>query len=186
MSFTPTNPTLYNTATRSVTIDVMAPGTVSFYRGINLNGAALTIDGNNWQASTTAPNFTYTTNRTVFANQGVTLIPPTDANRSTMIRSSIYGENIALAVGAVPAGIYQVWLYVWEDNNAEVYSVSVEGSVVQPNYNSGPAGTWSRLGPFQANITDGAINVSATGGAQRTFRDWRSGALNAAEVTSHQ
>ena len=65
---------------------------------------------------------------------------------------------------AVPAGSYQVWLYVWEDNSPETYSISLEGSVVLANFNSGTAGTWRKLGPYPVNITDGAINVSSSGG----------------------
>ena len=46
----------------------------------------------------------------------------------------------------------------------KTYSISLEGTVVLPVYNSGAGGTWSKLGPFRANIADGAINVSANGG----------------------
>ncbi len=59
---------------------------------------------------------------------------------------------------------YQVWLYVWEDNFAQIYSISLEGFVVLANFNSGTAGTWSKLGPYPVNITDGAINVTSAGG----------------------
>jgi hypothetical protein len=82
-----------------------------------------------------------------------------------MIRSFIWGNNVGLALGGVPTGQYQVYLYVWEDNFPEVFSISVEGKVVQTNINSGTAGRWSKLGPFTANISDGTINVGATGGA---------------------
>ena len=84
-----------------------------------------------------APNFSYTTNRGLFANQSITLIPATDANRATMIRSSIWGESVTLTVGAVPAGTYQVWVYVWEDSSPQIFSVSMEGTVVKANHNSG-------------------------------------------------
>ena len=33
-----------------------------------------------------------------------------------------------------------------------------------PNFNSGTAGAWTKLGPYPVNITDGAINVSSSGG----------------------
>jgi hypothetical protein len=36
---------------------------------------------------------------------------------------------------------------------------------VVSNYNSRYGGSWQKLGPFQANITDGTINLSTTGGA---------------------
>jgi len=81
-----------------------------------------------------------------------------------MIRSYVWGNTVTLNMTAVPSGNYQVWLYVWEDNFAETYSISLEGSLVQSNFNSGSAGTWTKLGPYPVNITDGAINVSSSGG----------------------
>ncbi|HMD82266.1 MAG TPA: T9SS type A sorting domain-containing protein, partial [Anaerolineales bacterium] len=140
-----------------------AGGSPVFYRALNLNGPALTIDGRNFEAMTGAANFSYTTNRGLFANQSITLIPATDANRATMIRSSIWGYSVTLTVGAIPAGTYQVYVYVWEDSNAQTFSVSMEGTVVKANHNSGGPGVWSKLGPFQATINDGAINLSFTG-----------------------
>ena len=62
----------------------------------------------------------------------------------------------------VPAGTYQVWVYVWEDNNAATYSILLENNVVQADYNSGTAGTWRKLGPFSATINYGNINVRST------------------------
>jgi hypothetical protein len=146
-----------------------AGGSTSFYRAIDINGPASVIDGHNWEASASAANFTYTTNRGLFENQAITLIPATDANRATMIRSSVWGKTVTLTVSSVPAGTYQVWVYVWEDNFATIYSISLEGTVVQANYNSGSAGVWNKLGPFQATINDGAINVSGTGGGDVVF-----------------
>ncbi len=140
----------------------------TFYRAINLNGAALTIDGNNWEASGSASGFSYT--GSTFSNQNVTLNPATDANRTTMIRSSIWGRtdgaspNPASLSLTVPNGTYDVYLYVWEDITPATYSISLEGAVVQANYNSGSAGTWARLGPWRKTITDGTINLSASGG----------------------
>ena len=81
-----------------------------------------------------------------------------------MIRSSIWGNTVNVNVTAVPNGSYDVYVYVWEDNFTQTYSISLEGTVVLPVYNSGAGGTWSKLGPFRANIADGAINVSANGG----------------------
>ncbi len=147
------------------TLAVASSATATFYRGINLNGAALTIDANSWQASGTAPNFTYTTNAGVFDNQSVTLTPSTDTNRATMIRSSIWGSDVNLTLSAIPNGTYDVSVYAWEDNDPATYSLSLEGSVVVSNYNSGSGGTWVKHGPFRRTISDGAINIAATGQA---------------------
>jgi hypothetical protein len=138
------------------------PGSGTFYRAINLNGGALTIDGHAWEGSNAA---NYSFNGSSFANQGVTLDPATDADRATMIRSSIWnsaGSNVTMS--GVPAGTYQVFLYVWEDNFSTTYSVMLEGQTVQSNYASGTGGHWDRLGPWNAHITDGTIDVLCTAG----------------------
>jgi glucose/arabinose dehydrogenase len=136
----------------------------SFYRALNLNGAALTIDNNPWQASRGAAGFSYTTNGGVFAAPTIPLVPATDANRASMIRSSIWGSSVSLALGGVPAGSYDVWLYVWEDNLTQTYSIRLEGVVVQANYVSGSAGAWKKLGPYRTTITDGTLNIASSGG----------------------
>ncbi len=138
------------------------PGSGTFYRAINLNGSALTIDGHAWEGSNAA-NYSFTGSS--FANQSIALNPATDADRATMIRSSVWsaaGSNVTMS--AVPAGNYQVFLYVWEDNASATYSVTLEGQTVQSNYASGAGGHWDRLGPWNAHITDGSINVVCTAG----------------------
>lgn len=138
----------------------------SFYRAINLNGTALSIDGRTYSASATAANFSFS-GRT-FANQNISLTPSTDANRSTMIRSSIFAtasSPASIAVGALPAGSYELYVYVWEDNTAERYNLSLEGQSIVSNYTSGAGGSWAKLGPFRTTITDGTLNLVASGGA---------------------
>ena len=46
----------------------------SFYRAININGPALSIDGNNWEASAGAPNFSMT--GVAASSPNVTPVPP--------------------------------------------------------------------------------------------------------------
>ncbi|HMG88447.1 MAG TPA: T9SS type A sorting domain-containing protein, partial [Chryseolinea sp.] len=164
VAFTPSNSSVYTSANGSVLINVVSAQSRVFFRALNLNGEALTIDGNLYQASAGAANFSYTSNKKPFANQTVPLIPTTDANRATMIRSSIHGINVNLAIGAVPAGNYEVWVYVWEDNVATTYSLSLEGTIAQANINSGNAGVWQKLGPYARTVNDGTINIAANGG----------------------
>jgi YD repeat-containing protein len=150
-----------STVTTSPSATVTGTTTRSFYRAINLNGTALTLDGNAWEGST-APN--YSTVGTTFCNQGVTLVPATDANRATMIRCSVWSNTAQVTLSAVPNGTYDVYLYVWEDTSSETYSIALKGQTVQANYVSGAAGTWAKLGPWPVTITDGTIVVSTTGG----------------------
>ena len=81
-----------------------------------------------------------------------------------MIRSSIYGGSVNLSIGAIPTGTYQIWVYVWEDNATQTYSISLEGALAQSNVISGNAGVWQKLGPYTRTITDGTINIAANGG----------------------
>ena len=138
----------------------------TFYRALNLNGAALTIDGNGWQSSIGAANFSFTqVGGGLFSGQNIPLIPTTDTNRATMIRSSVWGNTANINVTAVPNGSYNVYVYVWEDNFTQAYSNRLEGTVVLPDLQQWHRrATWSKPVPFRANITDGAINVSANGG----------------------
>ncbi|MCA8830221.1 PKD domain-containing protein [Hymenobacter pini] len=147
----------------TITVSAAPPtGTYTFYRAVNLGGPALTLDGNAW-SGTPAPNFT--TNGTFFANNNVALLPATDAARTSMIRSSAYSlSSLSATMSQVPNGQYRVWAYVWEDNNAETFSLALNGQTVQTNYNSGPAGTWRKLGPFDVSITTGQLQLTTSGG----------------------
>src|SRR4030095_1393307 len=87
----------------------------TFFRAINLNVPAVPIDGHPWDASANAKDFT--ANGKTFENQKVPLKPPTDTARTQMIRSSVWGDKVNLELGNIPAGTYQVFLYVWEDNH---------------------------------------------------------------------
>jgi len=163
-SSTPVNVTVSAaTATTPTPGTTTTPANATFFRAINLGGAATTIDGQAWEAGTGAPNVTV--NGSTFANQAVTLNPATDAARASMIRSSAYNYSgpVSVAVSGVASGTYSVYMYVWEDNNPETISLTLEGTTVKSNYNTGSAGHWERLGPFAASVTDGTINIGAVG-----------------------
>ena len=58
-----------------------------------------------------------------------------------------------------------MFLYVWEDNQPETYTVSLNGREVQRQYRSGPEGKWDRLGPWIVDVADGKIVLTSQGGA---------------------
>ncbi len=181
-----TNPlTVTMTANKSITATFTAiSGTgLVFYRALNINGNALVLDGQNWEAATGAANFTVTGTR--FANQNIPLNPATDAPRASMIRSSVYGPSLDATLRNVPAGTYVVYAYVWEDNNPEIFDVRVQGQLVLSNYNSGPAGSWSRLGPYTTTVaSNGTLVVSTAGGYANLsgIEVWRQNAVGAART----
>jgi len=96
-------------------------------------------------------------------NQKVTLIPPTDANRAKMLRCGLYQKNMWALLSNVPAGDYEVYLYVWENDWPETYSLFIENKLVVKNYNSRGRGYWDKLGPFAVRINDGDIEIGSKG-----------------------
>jgi len=151
-------------------------GEISFYRGINLNGPPVTIDGNAWEGRGAAG---YSTNGQGFEAEDADLRPPTDPERSTMIRASVTArQGTSIALASVPPGAYLVYLYVWEDNETQTFDLSVNGKTVQSAYSSGQAGRWDRLGPWSVEVKDGKIEIRAAGGAANFsgLEIWRVGA----------
>ncbi|RPD44973.1 hypothetical protein DNI29_19970 [Hymenobacter sediminis] len=144
----------------SVTAPVVATGS-TFYRAISLGGSATTIDGKTWEGRTAG---NYSTNGTVFANQGVALSPATDNTRAQMIRSSVYSRSLNFTMTNVPNGSYEVYAYIWEDNNAQNVSISLNDQTVLSNHNTGSAGTWKKIGPYNVAVTNGTIKLTSTGG----------------------
>ncbi len=132
-----------------------------FLFGVNLNGPSVVIDGNPWEGR---ESLRYECNDKAFENQEVKLIPPTDAARAKMIRSSRWGGN-RLQLKSDEQGVHTVYLYVWEDNNSETYDVIVNGQTLVRGHRSGKAGKWDRLGPWYVEPQDGKLLVESRGGA---------------------
>ena len=65
----------------------------------------------------------------------------------------------------IPQGTYAVYAYVWEDNNPETFSISLEERVVARDYYSGVQGEWHRVGPWIVAVTDGRLEITSAGGA---------------------
>jgi hypothetical protein len=139
----------------------IASGQPMFFRGLNLNGPPVKIDGHLWEGEDAQ---WYRCQDRAFENQNVILLKETDAARASMIRSSRWGGN-QVELLDVPQGDYSVFLYLWEDNNPETFSLFLNGREVAKNYNSGPQGHWERLGPWLAHVTNGTIRLTSRGGA---------------------
>ena len=156
-----------------------------FVRGINLNGPPVVIDGRTWEGGD-SPNVVC--RDSAFANRDVPLVPTTDPERSRMIRSSRWGSAVDLALINLPKGTYRVVLYVWEDNQAERFRVAVDGREVSGEVDSGPAGTWQKLGPWEVASDSGTIRVTTKGGAANLsgVELWRVGGPEADPVASRR
>lgn len=145
------------------TANVDKPNTeATFFRGINLNGPAVVIDGHSWEGGQSR---SYRCSDKAFENQSIPLTPITDPQRSLMIRSSRWGGN-RVELTEIPKGTFTLFLYVWEDNNSERYSITVNSQRVLDGHQSGTAGHWDRLGPWSVNSNGvDPIVITSQGGA---------------------
>ena len=137
-------------------------GKWTFYRGINLNGPAIEIDGNKWEGDD-APNF-ICADRPI-NDPRVRLRPPTNDARAQMIHSFRWNGRASLTMTGLPRGTFAIYAYVWEDNNPEQFTISMQGRVVARNHYSGVEGEWHRLGPWRTTVKDGSITITSSGGA---------------------
>ncbi len=144
-----------------LTANAVADDQARFVLGINLNGPAVVIDGQAWLGAD-CPQ--YICHDKAFENQAVKLVPPTDAARAKMIRSSRWGGN-RIELTGLGSGLHSLFLYVWEDNNSETYDVLINGRVVRRGYKSGAAGHWERLGPWHVDPQAGRLLIESRGGA---------------------
>ncbi|MCA9127404.1 MAG: DUF1553 domain-containing protein [Planctomycetales bacterium] len=138
---------------------------MSFFRGLNLNGPAVLIDGNRWEGGTAE---SYRCDDRQFENQNIALHPVTDRDRAAMIRSSRYGGNRVELLN-VPPGEYSILLYVWEDNDTETYSVALNSETVLERHESGIRGHWDRLGPWTIQVGQEATIVVTSKGGTANF-----------------
>ncbi len=137
-------------------------GTPALYRAVNLGGPALKIDGADWEAQS-AKNVSSSTE--TVDRKDLELNPPAEGTRASMIRSSVHGKGgTSVTLNQVPNGTYQVYLYVWSAGEPQTYDVISRGKVILPKFQSGPAGRWEKLGPFDIAVTDGIIDLAARGG----------------------
>jgi hypothetical protein len=133
----------------------------TLYRALALNSPATVIDGRRWEGKG-APDVSTPPG---FDNFNVPLNPPVDEAKAGMIRASVFDPAGSwVKVDKVPPGNYQVYLWIWEDNNAQTMDLFVQGKEVLKGYNSGAAGHWDRLGPWPAAVTTGLLEVRSTGG----------------------
>lgn len=133
-----------------------------FYRGVNINGSAIEIDGNRWDGDDARD---FECKDRPLNSPHITLRPPTDAARAKMIHSFRWDRNASLSVTNVPKGTYAIYAYVWEETSPETLTIRLNDRIVQRNYNSGLAGQWRRIGPWIVDVTGARIAIAASGGA---------------------
>jgi hypothetical protein len=162
------------TTSAPVSITVARGGPV-FYRGINLNGPAVTIEGNSWMSYSSAVASGLTAQNAIgwIDAASFAVSPATDAATQSMLRSMLWrstdtpGEGFSLRQ-TLPNGTYQVYCWVVENhaNNYRSFDLRLEGVKAASAIGDLPLGQWRKLGPFTATVSDGALDIDVIRGSK--------------------
>jgi hypothetical protein len=145
-----------------------APSTATFFRGINLNGPAVTIEGNIWMSYATALGTGLTVlNANVWAGTNpFTPSPAADAATSTILQSAIWRPATTNGTGfsmnqVVPNGTYQVYVWAVENfgSNYRNMDLKLEGVTAAQAIGDLPYGSWKKYGPYTTTVSDGVLNM---------------------------
>jgi mannan endo-1,4-beta-mannosidase len=162
----PQTPT--NTPTRTLTPSPTPQPAGTFVKGININGGAVTIAGNSWLSYANALSQGLTVTGGLPDTKTLTPNPAVDSDTAAMLNSLLYSSSdpgtITLAQSIVN-GQYQVYLWDMENyqSNSRSFNIRLEGTQVASGIGSLPLNSWARYGPYNTNVTDGALTIELVG-----------------------
>ena len=161
-------------ASRAVVPSTATP--IGFYRGFNLNGTPVVINGNAWEG--------HSADVSVSGDQAcstaATITPITDDATSDMLRCYVTG-NLNVVVSNIPAGTYDVYAYLWD--MPQRYTLTLQGGQAmwfnQPNEH---ASSWQKVGPWSVTVdSSGKLQLETAGVANLAGLElWRTSASDAA------
>jgi hypothetical protein len=135
-------------------------GSAAFLKGVNINGAAVTIEGNAWQSYSAALASGLTVSAANLATNTRTPSPSADSDTTSMLRSELWRTGNVTLNQTVANGDYDVYLWVMEDyqNGFRSFDVKAEGAV-EGTIATGAVGSWAKYGPYQTTVTDGSLTI---------------------------
>jgi len=135
-------------------------GSGSFVKGININGGAVTIEGNAWLSYSSAQASGLTVSAVNAATNTRTPSPAADADTTSMLRSEIWRTGNATLNQTIANGNYAVYLWVMEDYQSgfRSFDVKLEGTT-KGTIATGAVGSWAKYGPYNVTVADGALTL---------------------------
>jgi hypothetical protein len=138
-----------------------------FVKGVNLNGPAVSIDGNAWLSAGDAGVF----GDAILTTQPDPVFPPVTGDTASML-STVYRIQAGHSIGVpVENGTYLLYLYaVSPTTDAQPSALTVDGksfsnsSKFRSQASDGGL-AWARLGPYRLAVTTGNVTVAVTTGA---------------------
>jgi hypothetical protein len=162
----PTNtPTRTNTPIPTITPTPSKTSTpipfTNFVKGININGNAVTIEGNPWISYATALSTGFSQSGGAQDTKSLTPIPATDPDTTSMLNSLLYSSGNLLLSQTISNGNYQVYVWTMENYSTNVrnWNLRVEGVTVATGLGLLPLNGWAKYGPYSATVSDGVLNV---------------------------
>lgn len=146
----------------------------TFWRGINFNGNAVTIQGRNWLGYNDALSQGLSVSGTLPDIKNLIPSPGADTSTAHMLNTLLYAQSeySNIQIGQrVPNGTYHI--YIWTMENWASYSrrwnMSAEGIQVATGLGNLPLNTWQRYGPYTVTIKDQILNLQLTATAGRAM-----------------
>lgn len=139
-----------------------------FFRGVNLNGPAVTVSGNAWQSSTEA---NVAPGSGLGVSQASTPFPAVTGGLATMMQTAFQLKAGAELSVPTDNGSYLLFFYAvspGDEGTPSTFTVQGEEPVSASKFRAQAAATgqaWARLGPFRVNVTDGSVRVGVSAGS---------------------
>jgi hypothetical protein len=160
---TPTTPTTPTTAPTTPTTTTPTKSGYRLWKGINLGGEVVTIEGKAWLSQRQAEG----DGLTVKNFRRITLVmepkPAADELKSMLnygyAASAPKGEFLTITQ-KLPDNDYQVCFWVMENSaaNARLFDLEVSGEVL-PDVGALPLGGWAKYGPCDVTVRNGLLEV---------------------------
>ncbi|MBI3854181.1 MAG: hypothetical protein HY293_00665 [Planctomycetes bacterium] len=136
-------------------------GNPTLYRALNLGGAAARVDGVDFEGKGAKG---ISTNGSPIDIKSELTPPPDGAMAPLLKKAVVHPLGTSVSLIGIPNGAYQIFLYVCAEGAPQVYELQLAGRTVQSKIQSGPAGSWQKLGPWTVDSTGGLLEIAAKGG----------------------
>lgn len=125
--------------------------------GVNLDGPAVTIDGNPWEGSPASLLARYLNDLVVFK-------PDIDKGREDMLRAGFFFHGDSFSY-PTENGDYALVAYTWSADGGETGTLQAQGQDLDAFHAQSFAGggPWVPLGPYRVSVTNGTLELGGKG-----------------------
>jgi hypothetical protein len=146
----------------------------NFWRGININGSAVTIanpinhESHAWLDYTTAQQQGFGASASALPDvKNLIPNPAVDGDTSSMLNSLVYTFSDLNFTQSVPNGQYQIYLWMMENyaSNTRSWNLRLENVTAARSLGNLALNQWAAYGPFNVTVNDGVMNIDLIHGS---------------------